>query len=88
MYRLEAATSRLEDMAMSLDEHDAQKKTADNSAALEPQASERPTPTAPAAPAAAPLPPQIEDFDTLISKDVGNFVQLGQKIGGLVAEQV
>ncbi|KAL4738067.1 adenylate cyclase associated N terminal-domain-containing protein [Aspergillus similis] len=84
--RLEAATSRLEDMAMSLDEHDAQ-KAADNSAALEPQASERPTPTAPAAPAAAPLPSQIEDFDTLISKDVGNFVQLGKKIGGLVAEQ-
>ncbi|KAL5002512.1 adenylate cyclase associated N terminal-domain-containing protein [Aspergillus recurvatus] len=84
--RLEAATSRLEDMAMSLDEHDAQ-KAPDNSAALEPQALERPTPTAPAAPAAAPLPSQIVDFDTLISKEVENFVQLGKKIGGLVTEQ-
>ncbi|RDW76714.1 adenylate cyclase-binding protein [Aspergillus mulundensis] len=84
--RLEAATSRLEDMAMSLDDHDAQ-KAPDTSAALEPQAAKQPTPAAPAAPAAAPLPPQIEDFDTLISKDVGNFVELGKKIGGLVAEQ-
>ncbi|KAL4915548.1 adenylate cyclase associated N terminal-domain-containing protein [Aspergillus aurantiobrunneus] len=84
--RLEAATSRLEDMAMSRDDHGTQ-QAPDSAAALEPQPSERPTPTAPAAPASAPLPPQIEDFDTLISKDVGNFVELGTKIGGLVAEQ-
>jgi hypothetical protein len=37
---------------------------------------------------AAPVPPQIQDFDALIKGDVQNFVNLGEKIGGLVAEQV
>lgn len=42
-----------------------------------------------AAPPPAPsLPPQIEDFDELIKKEVQNFVNLGNKIGGLVGEQV
>lgn len=45
-------------------------------------------PSPPAAPAAAPVPPQIQDFDALIKGDVQNFVNLGNKIGGLVAEQV
>ncbi|KAL4934585.1 adenylate cyclase-binding protein [Aspergillus undulatus] len=86
--RLEAATSRLEDMAMSLDDPAAQ-KAPDSTATPGPQHVERPAPTAPPAPApaSAPLTPQIEDFDTLINKDVGNFVELGKKIGGLVAEQ-
>lgn len=48
----------------------------------------KPAPPPPAAPAAAPVPPQIQDFDALIKGDVQNFVELGQKIGGLVAEQV
>jgi hypothetical protein len=48
----------------------------------------KPTPPPPAAPVAAPVPPQIEDFDALIKGDVQNFVNLGEKIGGLVAEQV
>ncbi|KAL4873771.1 hypothetical protein BDV12DRAFT_52923 [Aspergillus spectabilis] len=84
--RLEAATSRLEDMAMGLDDPSAQ-KAPDATTALAPVPSERPTPTAPTTPASAPLPPQIEDFDTLIEKDVGTFVELGKKIGGLVEEQ-
>lgn len=46
------------------------------------------SPSPPAAPAQAPVPPQIQDFDALIKGDVQNFVNLGQKIGGLVAEQV
>ena len=41
-----------------------------------------------AAPAGPSLPPQIEDFDELIKKEVQAFVGLGEKIGGLVAEQV
>lgn len=45
-------------------------------------------PPPPAAPVAAPIPPQIQDFDALIKGDVQNFVNLGEKIGGLVAEQV
>ena len=48
----------------------------------------KPAPPPPAAPVAAPVPPQIEDFDALIKGDVQNFVNLGEKIGGLVAEQV
>ena len=48
----------------------------------------KPSPPPPAAPVAAPVPPQIEDFDALIKGDVQNFVNLGEKIGGLVAEQV
>lgn len=48
----------------------------------------KPAPPPPAAPAAAPIPPQIQDFDALINGDVQNFVNLGEKIGGLVAEQV
>lgn len=46
------------------------------------------TPPAPATPAATPIPPQVEDFDALVKSDVGSFVELGQKIGGLVEEQV
>ncbi|KAL3467588.1 adenylate cyclase associated N terminal-domain-containing protein [Aspergillus heterothallicus] len=84
--RLEAATSRLEDMAMGLDDHNAQ-KAPDSTAALQQEPSKQPTPAAPAAPAPDPLPSQIQDFDTLISKDVGSFVDLGRKIGGLVEEQ-
>ncbi|KAL4795654.1 adenylate cyclase associated N terminal-domain-containing protein [Aspergillus venezuelensis] len=84
--RLEAATSRLEDMAVCLDEHGGQ-KAPESTAAPVPQNVQQPAPATPAATAAAPLPPQIEDFDKLISNDVGNFVELGKKIGGLVAEQ-
>ncbi|KAL3480303.1 adenylate cyclase associated N terminal-domain-containing protein [Aspergillus californicus] len=84
--RLEAATSRLEDMAMPLDDHNAQ-KSPESPKSPEQQPSEHPTPTGPPAPTYSPLPPQIEDFDTLIKKDVGTFVDLGKKIGGLVEEQ-
>lgn len=72
---------------MSLDDPAAQ-KAPEGAAVLDSQPSERPAPTAAPAPVPASLPSQIEDFDTLIDKDVGNFVQLGNKIGGLVAEQV
>ncbi len=72
---------------MSLDDPAAQ-NAPEGTAALDSQPSERPTPTAAPAPVPASLPSEIEDFDTLIAKDVGNFVELGNKIGGLVAEQV
>ncbi|OQE23646.1 hypothetical protein PENSTE_c008G07700 [Penicillium steckii] len=86
--RLEAATSRLEDMAMSLDDPNVPKglngATSDAPATPEPP---KPSPPPPAAPAAPQIPPQIQDFDALIKGDVQNFVKLGQKIGGLVEEQ-
>ncbi|KAJ5091578.1 hypothetical protein NUU61_006448 [Penicillium alfredii] len=86
--RLEAATSRLEDMAMTLDEPSSP-KTAGAPASATPATPEPPklAPPPPAAPAAAPIPPQIQDFDALIKGDVQNYVNLGEKIGGLVAEQ-
>ncbi|KAJ5166974.1 uncharacterized protein N7482_005755 [Penicillium canariense] len=67
--RLEAATSRLEDMAMSLDDHNSSKSMDSHSATA---------PSSPEPPKPAPPPP---------AGDVQNFVNLGEKIGGLVAEQ-
>lgn len=74
---------------MSLDEPNAS-KSMDTPTAAAPATPEppRPTPPPPAAPAQAQLPEQIQDFDALIKKDVQNFVNLGEKIGGEVAEQV
>lgn len=89
--RLEAATSRLEDMAMSLDDPNAPKKV-DSRASTGAQSSPPSQPQVAAAPlepaAATQFPPQIDDFDALIKADVQNFVNLGAKIGGLVQEQV
>ncbi|EAW07557.1 adenylate cyclase-binding protein [Aspergillus clavatus NRRL 1] len=87
--RLEAATSRLEDMAMSLDDPHTPPKHIGAAATPEPVASIPPkqAPAPPAPPAAPSLPPQIEDFDALINGDVRSLVELGDKIGGLVAEQ-
>ncbi|EAW22591.1 adenylate cyclase-binding protein [Aspergillus fischeri NRRL 181] len=86
--RLEAATSRLEDMAMSLDDPHSPKHVGSAAATPEPAAPVPVNTVAPPAPPAAPsLPPQIEDFDALINGDVRSFVDLGEKIGGLVAEQ-
>lgn len=74
---------------MSLDDPNASKSTGTPATAT-PASPEppKPAPPPPAAPAAAQLPPQIQDFDELIKKDVQNFVKLGEKIGGLVEEQV
>lgn len=64
-------------------------KQASSTTASTPVPPEPPKPApAPAVPAAAPVPPQIEDFDKLIKGDVQNFVELAQVIGGLVGEQV
>ncbi|KAJ5578249.1 uncharacterized protein N7459_007213 [Penicillium hispanicum] len=85
--RLEAATSRLEDMAMSLDDPSAPNSAA-TATAPAPTVPEPPKPAPPPPPPAAPqIPPQIQDFDALIKDDVQKFVSLGEKIGGLVAEQ-
>lgn len=74
---------------MSLDDPNAAKSmgTPATAATATPEPPE-PTPSPAAAPAAPQIPPQIQDFDALIKGDVQNFVNLGEKIGGLVAEQV
>ncbi|KAI4603278.1 hypothetical protein KJ359_006071 [Pestalotiopsis sp. 9143b] len=94
--RLEAATSRLEDIASSTAE------LPQGVPALQPGTAspsgvspgtgptETSTPTPPAAPKAAPLEPipeVVEDFDAFIDSSVANYVQASAKLGGLVAEQ-
>lgn len=73
---------------MSLDDPNASKNMSPATAAPATPEPPKPAPPPPAAPAAAQIPPQIQDFDALIKGDVQNFVNLGEKIGGLVAEQV
>ena len=88
--RLEAATSRLEDIATSVDSthpetvaaiSTAQATIAENAAAAA-------VPAAAAAAPPEPLPRSIEDFDKVISDDVKPFVSASEAVGGLVEQQV
>ena len=90
--RLEAATSRLEDMVPTMTDS----STSANGQPALPEAglstgrgSDRPsgTVTSPK-PVLEPLPPAIDDFDALINGDVKTYVNMSEEIGGLVAEQV
>ena len=86
--RLEAATSRLEDIASSTVE---QPKT--NGASPAPASAPTTTSTPPAPPPVAksipePLPDSIEDFDSFIRGTVRKYVNLSDELGGPVAEQV
>jgi len=94
--RLEAATTRLEDIASSTIELPqavpALQQTLASpqsgiSTASTPAAA---TPQAPAAPRAPPepVPESIEEFDLFIKSSVGKYVELSNQLGGLVAEQV
>lgn len=101
-HRLEAATSRLEDIAQSALElpqgvpglHVA---TATPTVASTPTAqAPPPAPAPPSAPAAAPTPPPpppeplpefVEEFDNFLSQSVDKWAKLSDAIGGLVAEQ-
>lgn len=90
IYRLEAATSRLEDIASStvgLDLPPNPNGTPSPSAAVVPvPAQARALPVPPK----EDLPPLIVDFDTLINGDVKTYHTLstGKSIGGLLGEQV
>lgn len=84
--RLEAATSRLEDMATSVDSSHPTTVAAISSSAVA-SSIQSATVTAPAPPPAEPLPSSIEDFDKIIDKEVRAFVTASQKIGGLVEQQ-
>ena len=100
MKRLEAATSRLEDLATSsvpLENEKALHGT--STAAVSRVASINgdigPSETTPkAVPAASPtlsvpdLPRQVEDFDELIKHDLSPFQNISARIGGTVAESV
>ncbi|KAL8631388.1 hypothetical protein Q9189_002898 [Teloschistes chrysophthalmus] len=88
--RLEAATSRLEDMVPTISDPSAVSKGAASlpeSGLTAPDADLRSGPASSPKLAPAPLPPAIDDFDALINGDVKTFVNMSEEIGGLVAEQ-
>jgi adenylyl cyclase-associated protein len=86
--RLEAATSRLEDMATSVDASHADTVAAINNASATPAEPAAATITEPPPQPAQPLPRSIEAFDKIIKEDVQGFVTASEKIGGLVEQQV
>jgi adenylyl cyclase-associated protein len=89
--RLEAATSRLEDIATSVDsthpETVAAISTAQATIAENAAAAAAAIPVAAAAPP-EPLPRSIEEFDKVINEDVKGFVSASEAVGGLVQQQV
>jgi Adenylate cyclase associated (CAP) N terminal len=85
--RLEAATSRLEDMATSIDSsHPSTVAAISNSAVAPPNSSK--TSASTAVHSADRLPPSIKDFDRIVDQDVNSFVTASEKVGGLVEQQV
>lgn len=90
LHRLEAATSRLEDIASSTIEIP-QAVPALKETLASPDASSKAIADAPAqraaAPATEPLPESIEDFDAFLKSSVENFSKLSKAIGGVIAEQ-
>ncbi|KAH0538807.1 hypothetical protein FGG08_004639 [Glutinoglossum americanum] len=92
MCRLEAATSRLEDMAQATIDPTAGVSgglvaPAPGAALVRQGAQSAPIPPAQAPPPPEPLPRAIEDFGGLINGDVQKYVSLSEGLGGLVAEQ-
>ena len=88
IHRLEAATSRLEDMASATVEPP---KT--NGAAPPPVIPLPPTPVAAAVaevpkPLPEALPESVEEFDAFLTGPLKKFVNLSDELGGPVAQQV
>ena len=92
--RLEAATSRLEDMATSVDATHPDTVAAINSAsatqgiAAAAAATAAPITTEPTPPPTEPIPRSVEEFDKIVKEDVQAFVAASEQIGGLVEQQV
>lgn len=86
--RLEAATSRLEDIATSTIH-----KGADRNSTVAEQSANTSAPTvvaqtaAPSKSAPEPLPDSVEDFDSFISDNIAKYVELSEGLGGPVAKQ-
>lgn len=100
LHRLEAATSRLEDIASSVDgasnvpaagltgaARGLDAPTSTSSVAAQSQTTITPVPE-PQPAQQEPLPRQVELFDELIDSDVNAFVEAAAKVGGLVEQQV
>ena len=86
--RLEAATSRLEDLVPTIGDPSL---TSDGNLVLSEQSlsGDRGMDQAGSLPRQTEtLPPAIDDFDAIINEQVKSFVNMSEEIGGLVAEQV
>lgn len=92
--RLEAATSRLEDIANSAAEDP--RSVATTAAAGSVNGDVTPSaPPAPAPPAKIDIPEPLEElpetvqgFDAMMNEELKPFAELSEKLGGLIAEQV
>lgn len=90
--RLEAATSRLEDMVPNIGDSSPSTNGIQSNRGQGMTAAEGidqasgvlPTPQR----HLETLPPVIDDFDSIINGEVKTFVNMSEEIGGLVAEQV
>ncbi len=90
--RLEAATSRLEDMVPNIGDsspstNGIQSTRGQGMTAAEGMDQSRVIPPTPQKHLET-LPPVIDDFDSIINGEVKTFVNMSEEIGGLVAEQV
>ncbi|KAI0117083.1 adenylate cyclase associated N terminal-domain-containing protein [Daldinia grandis] len=95
--RLEAATTRLEDIASSTIELPqavpaltatvATPGPSNTSSPTPRQAISAPAPPAPVQVPQEPLPESIEEFDAFIDQSVDKYVKASNKLGGLIAEQ-
>ena len=98
-HRLEAATSRLEDLVTPVFEEPANengstsitgspKSTGSGGSLPTPVVPPVPTTIAPPKVADEPLPESVEDFDTFLDTSVKKFVENSNEIGGAIAAQV
>jgi adenylyl cyclase-associated protein len=88
LLRLEAAASRFEDIASSIVPQGSSSQPdaiTGASAAAAPKSGSQPSINLPKTDI---LPPEIEDYDTLINGDLATFVKLSQVLDPLLAEQV
>ena len=85
-HRLEAATSRLEDMALSVEPEHAETIAAIQKSGSSP--AEDPSASTLSITPQEPVPATVEAFDAIIEKEVKYFVTTSEKLGGLVEEQV
>ncbi|KAL8712016.1 MAG: hypothetical protein Q9220_003712 [cf. Caloplaca sp. 1 TL-2023] len=88
--RLEAATSRLEDLVPTRPDQSPPLNGVSSlpeSGLTAPHADARGGSSTSLQQTIAALPPAVDDFDALINGDVKTFVNMSEEIGGLVAEQ-
>lgn len=92
-HSLEAATSRLEDIATSTELPKDSLSALNNKSAASPAngSAVSTTPQPPAAaskPAEEPLPEFVEEYDVFLNNAIDKYVKLSNELGGPVAQQV